>query len=1017
MRWPLCCLALLAAVNVWAETEYWVSVASASNLEVAEAVQKEAESKLPESFSLQPADTVKGFFYRVIAGPFFNQGSAELLVEAAKGEGYPGAWVVVVERDIEDAYRSYSETPPLEPVADTDDEYSIANEYSTDDEYRTDYEYSTDDEYRTADEYRTDGVLDIPRGMDTSKPKRAVVDEPPPGYKLNKLNRDQTSIDWSSPYLLASVSKSALAAALDAQSMGSDRATSSAVASSDHSNSSSAMPEEGIEVDFQTGDVLKLEQWDHDTADIKVDGKVDESAWGSARAVNLMKVVEPETLVDPLYDTFVRLFYTERGIYISFDMEQPADTLVKRLSSRDAGRLNRDYVSFTLDTSGEGRYAYWMNLALGDTQIDGTALPERQYSINWDGAWYGATTETDNGWSAEYFIPWSQMTMPKTDGVRKIGFYSSRQVAHLNEKWGWPPYPRSQAKFMSILQPLEVTGVDPKQQWSFFPYASTTFDEARDDTDYKAGFDLFWRPSTNLQLTSTVNPDFGTVEADDVVVNLSAFETFFPEKRLFFLEGREIFQETPRASPDGGGTPVTLLNTRRIGARPIRPDIAEDLEFLDQESNQLTELYGAAKVTGQVGRVRYGVLSAFEKDTDLRSVDGQEVTAGGKDYAIARVLYENTTGGMYKAIGGMSTLTAFSDLDAYTNGIDYHFLSGSGQWKVDGQFLHSHLDEVGNGFGGFVDVVYTPRTGLKHVLELSHYEDDLQINALGFLRRNDVTGIRIGSEWVETGLTRIRDFRLEPFLRYEENGEGEAVRSGFGMDAEFKLNNLDQLEVEAKYFPERYDDRNSFGNGTYKIQGRPAFELGYETDSSKKLSYFVNAKWEEDGVDGEFYETSAGASWRPIDRLSLEVSTSYRKREGWLLHQEDRFMTAFDSEEWGPKVQMDFFLSAKQQFKLAFQWVGIKAFEDKFYEIPESSGDLIEIPKPDEETDDFAVSSLNFQARYRWQIAPLSDLFVVYTRFADDELPMDSFSNILEESWQDPLADQLVVKLRYRLGS
>ena len=128
-------------------------------------------------------------------------------------------------------------------------------------------------------------------------------------------------------------------------------------------------------------------------------------------------------------------------------------------------------------------------------------------------------------------------------------------------------------------------------------------------------------------------------------------------------------------------------------------------------------------------------------------------------------------------------------------------------------------------------------------------------------------------------------------------------------------------------------------------------------------------------------------------------------------------MTAFDSEEWGPKLQMDFFLSARQQFKLAFQWVGIKAFEDKFYEIPEQSGDLIEVEKPDAETDNFAISSLNFQARYRWQIAPLSDLFVVYTKFADDDLPLDSFSGIFEESWNNPLGEVLVVKLRYRLGT
>jgi hypothetical protein len=983
MRFVLFCLSLLGAVNVFAESEYWVSVASSKDLNVAERLQHEAEAKFPEPFSLQPTHTSKGFYYRVVTGPFLSQAVAQRLVEDAKPQGFASAWLFPVERQtwsepvgISDRLADPKQLPEAEPE---------------------------------------ERLLDLPAPMDTEKPERAVIDKPPPGYKLNKLNkvlRDQAGIDWHSPFLLASNSNSVLSAALSAQAAAS-AATAPALESGE-------APTGGVEVDFQTGDLLTLQQWDHSVANIKIDGRVDEPAWAASRAVNLLKVVEPETLDDPLYETDIRMFYTPKGIYISFDMEQPQETLVKRLSFRDAGRLNRDYVSFTLDTSGQGRYAYWMNLALGDNQVDGTALPERQYSINWDGAWYGATTETERGWSAEYFVPWSQMTMPKAAGVRRLGFYGSRQVAHLNQKYGWPPYPRSQAKFLSVLQPLEVTGVNPRQQWSLFPYASTTVDEVGNDTDVKAGFDLFWRPSTNLQLTATANPDFGTVEADDVVVNLSAFETFFPEKRLFFLEGREIFQETPKANVrNGAGAPVSLLNTRRIGSSPDIPEAADGFDFSDRESGQLTDLYGAAKVTGQVGRFRYGVMTAFEEDTNINSEQGEQFTADGRDYGIGRVLYENTSGGEYRALGLMSTATVNPERDAYTNGLDYHFLSSSGLIKLDGEFMHSYRDGDGNGFGGFMDLVITPRTGLKHALEFTHYEDDLEINDLGFLYRNNVTGFSARSEWIESGLTRIRDFKVEPFVRYEENGAGEAVRSGMGTSAHFTLNSLSEIEASARYFPKRYDDRNSFDNGSYKIQDRPSFSLGYKTDTAKVFSYFANAKWErEPGDYGYFYEGAAGVFFRPIDRVSLQASTYYRVRNGWLLHQEDQNMTSFDTEEWGPKVELDFFLSAKQQFRVAFQWVGIKAFEDRFYQVPDNPGNLIRVDKPDAESDSFSVSSLNFQARYRWEIAPLSDLFIVYTKFAsDNDLPLDNFSEILDQAWSNPVANQLVVKLRYRLGS
>ena len=99
------------------------------------------------------------------------------------------------------------------------------------------------------------------------------------------------------------------------------------------------------------------------------------------------------------------------------------------------------------------------------------------------------------------------------------------------------------------------------------------------------------------------------------------------------------------------------------------------------------------------------------------------------------------------------------------------------------------------------------------------------------------------------------------------------------------------------------------------------------------------------------------------------------------------------------------------------QWVGIRAVENKFYTLPEDSTDLIEGPKPPGETDDFSISQLTFQIRYRWQIAPLSDLFIVYTKGAKSETDLASFGDLFQDSWDNPIGDQITIKLRYRLGS
>jgi hypothetical protein len=991
---------MLFASPVQAADEYWVTVGSYRSIESAEAARSKAGAQLPESFSLAEVQLDSGLWYRVIAGPYLTREIAFHIRDEAFRSGFGSAWVLATAPEI---------------VSESTASYS-------DDEYR--YESFSYDEYDTrleeglsTDRFESEGSrysmpasepADIPGFNAPIREERdkehKLITEPPEDYRLNQLNRDQAALDWTSPFLLASNEAHVLTAALAAQAEAVEAAAATAA------------PLTPITVDMATDEPLVLQQWDHKQADVKIDGKLDETAWQHAMAIRQLKVTEPDTLVTPRYETEVRIFYTERGVYVSFDMEQPAETLVRRLSSRDNRDVQRDFVSFTLDTSGSARYAYWMTLALGDTQMDGTALPERQFSSNWDGAWWGATTETERGWSAEFFVPWSQMTMPKqeADGRRQMGFYGARVVAHLDERWAFPALPQSQPKFMSSFQSLELANVNPRQQWSLFPYASGTSDIVREETNFQAGLDLFWRPSTNTQLTATVLPDFGTVEADEVVVNLTALEVFFPERRLFFLEGREIFEATPRTR---SWEPVTLLNTRRIGGSPRISEEDEDEDIPSQESGQPSELYGAGKVTGQVGSVRYGFMGAAEQDTTLENEDGDPIEAFGRDFAVARVLYENNDGGAYRALGAMGTFTTHPDEDAATAGIDYHYLSGTGAWRLDGQFLYSDLDLSGTGAGGFMDLEYAPRQGMKYRFAYTHFDRGLDLNDAGFLRRNDMTGGRIATEWIKSGFEMFRDLKIESFVRYEENLDGYAIRSGVGGQGEFTLNNLHQLELRLRYFPARYDDRNSFGNGTYKINERPSFEMGYRTNEALAFSGWAFSKWEGDGVDGQRLESGLGVAWRPVDRLSLQVGTTYQIRDGWLLHSEDRYMTAFDAEEWQPELSMDFFLSARQELRFRLQWVGIKAFEDKFYEIPGDPGDLIEIEKPTEDPEDFSISSLNFQIRYRWQIAPLSDVFLVYTKNGYDQTADASFSRIFQNAWEDPLGEQLVLKLRYRVGT
>jgi len=776
-------------------------------------------------------------------------------------------------------------------------------------------------------------------------------------------------------------------------------------------------------IDTSPEETLVLDR--RDSAEIEVDGHLDESIWRDLPAYDEFVVLKPDTLLMPEYATRVRSFYNAKGLYFGVDMEQPVETLITRLSGRDRMDIERERIGVTLDTSGEGRYGYWFGVHLGDSVMDGTLLPERKFSSEWDGAWRAATQQTATGWSAEFYIPWGSISMPVVSGKRRLGLYMSRTVAYRDEMYGWPTLPFTKPQFMSKMKNLEVEGVDPRQQYSIYPFASVTDDRFDSVTRYRTGVDFLWRPSSSFQLSATVNPDFGAVESDDVIINLSATETFFPEKRLFFVEGQEIFVTSPRADTRSygigrGGLPTTLINTRRIGGKPLKPKLGPTYDISDRELDQPVELAAAAKVTGQSGRLRYGVMAAFEDDFKFDAeFEGDPIHLQGNpsDYGVARILYEDAPGGSYKALGYISTAMLNDSRKARTHGIDAHYLSAGGKLTFDGQLFLSDIEDEETGQGGFLDFEYNFRKGVTQRLGIEWADDHVNINDMGFLGRKSYRQIRSAHSRINSDLSwaRQNEFDLRGFI--QKNTDGRLSGAGLFLGNRITLHKLHQLTIRLSFMPESYDDLNSFGNGTYRIEEKSSLEFSYDSDGSKSISYGIGLGVQEENLGDDTLVSRLSFSWRPDDRFALNFQVRHFKRKGWLLHQEDRNMTAFDAEQWTPSVSAEYFISARQQLKFSLQWVGIKAREREFYRVPDESGDLIEVVKPAGPTDSFSLSQMALQLRYRWEIAPLSDVFVVYTRQVDQGSRLKSFSESFSDGYDNPVLNALVFKIRYRFGS
>ena len=284
---------------------------------------------------------------------------------------------------------------------------------------------------------------------------------------------------------------------------------------------------------------------------------------------------------------------TPEGLAVAFRNTQPASV------PRTQQRVQRDFeeqvdrVNVMVDFDGDGRTGYNFRVSSTDGIYDGVITDESQFNKDWDGNWKHAVGEDDAGWTVEVLIPWHIAPMREAKGdKRTLKIYLDRVIGTTGERVAWPQASLERPRFLSDFAPIEVAS-HSQSLLAVTPYVSGLYDNVGESSDGDAGVDVFWKPNGQMQLTATVNPDFGQVESDDLVVNFGATETFISDKRPFFTENQGIFEFTTPSDFS------QLLYTRRVGGP------ADDGEG----SGDIT---AALKLNGSVGATKYGVFAADE---------------------------------------------------------------------------------------------------------------------------------------------------------------------------------------------------------------------------------------------------------------------------------------------------------------------------------------------------------------------------------------------------------------------
>ncbi|HTF90506.1 MAG TPA: DUF5916 domain-containing protein [Planctomycetota bacterium] len=340
----------------------------------------------------------------------------------------------------------------------------------------------------------------------------------------------------------------------------------------------------------------------------RIDGVLEPEVWGSATSIGPLTQVEPHTGAEPSERTDVRILYDSEQIYLGircFDREP--EKIVATQASRDAELDPDDRVELVIDTFLDRRSAFYFQMSpagsKGDALISGDGA---DYNKPWDGIWQGVAAIDAEGWVAEIAIPFKTLSFAADSST--WGFNINRVIKRRNEFDRWAS-PTLDAQVFQISRAGDLTGLYGMKQGiglDVVPFGVATWskDRVADDTDLigHGGADIFYKLTSNLTASLTLNTDFAETEVDERKVNLTRFPLFFPEKRDFFLENAGIFKFADL------GSELIPFFSRRIGLSPTGGEVP---------------ILAGAKLTGRQDDWNIGVLDV--QTDDQSAVDGENL--------------------------------------------------------------------------------------------------------------------------------------------------------------------------------------------------------------------------------------------------------------------------------------------------------------------------------------------------------------------------------------------------------
>ncbi|HXK10468.1 MAG TPA: DUF5916 domain-containing protein [Vicinamibacteria bacterium] len=674
---------------------------------------------------------------------------------------------------------------------------------------------------------------------------------------------------------------------------------------------------------------MPLVEADRTPSPIHVDGKLDEEAWATAPIFADFTQRDPDEGAPATERTELHLLYDDDALYVGarlFDSEP--ERVVSRLSRRDE-RADADRFSIYLDPRHDRLTGVRFEVSAAGVQSDQIIYNDSWMDASWDAVWLSAVHRDENGWTVEMRIPFSELRFLPGDS-QTWGVNASRYIQRKNETDWLALVPKTESGLASRMADLTgIRGVKPRTPLVLVPYASggvTTGPAVAGDPFFDGtsasgslGLDLRRKIGASFALDATLNPDFGQVEVDPAVVNLTAFETFFPEKRPFFVEGSQIFASFGRNGPNNYygfmRSEPDLFYSRRIG-RPPQGYVEAD----HVSAPTTTTILGAAKLTGKsasgwsVGLLEAVTGREYEQWADDAAWGRQEVEPL-TNYLALRAFRDQSRAGyglLFTAVNrdlGGSPLASTLAREAYVGGIDgYVYLDARKDWVVSGRLAGSDVAGSEAAVESLqlasaryyqrpdrpvlrLDPTRTSLSGWTGSVDLNRQSGRVRLNAavwatspgfesndLGYNPRSDRWGGHAAMQLQEPepdSLTRYRSLTVAKSWAYNFDGDkqGDAL-SVFGR-ARFR--NYWNAGVSGSFRWRALDDRQTRGGPSMATAEGRSGGAWLESDDRKPVVGRVEAFHFSNEWGSRQWEADALAELRPSSALTLSVGPSFMK--------------------------------------------------------------------------------------------------------------------------------------------